>query len=269
MNNDKINRSRPGRASRAALVARHARKCVICKHPDREAIEEQFVHWIHADRIVEDHDLPSQTNLYRHARATGLFNLRRCNVRSALEHLIEESIHAPVTGDTVIRAIRALVHINAKGRWIEPPKELVLSRRDLPVRQAAAAGQSLLPPGHLESANAPEPATRQLTGKTVQEMEPATRDSVSLSLPQRPNGPSITDFLIDSPKRLENAATQTKQTTDAISNRMKIDPFAEADHAASAPSAAPGSWPLGFADTPRTRRIGQYVVQKPKQSESP
>jgi hypothetical protein len=108
-----------------------------------------------------------------------------------------------------------------------------------------------------------------LTGKTVQEMEPATRDSVSLSLPQRPNGPSITDFLIDSPKRLENAATQTKQTTDAISNRMKIDPFAEADHAASAPSAAPGSWPLGFADTPRTRRIGQYVVQKPKQSESP
>ena len=130
--NDKLNRSRPGRATKAALVARHARKCVICKHPEREAIEEQFVHWIHADRIVEDHDLPSQTNLYRHAHATGLFNLRRCNVRSALEHLIEESIHAPVTGDTVIRAVRALVHINAKGRWIEPPKELILSRRDPP-----------------------------------------------------------------------------------------------------------------------------------------
>jgi hypothetical protein len=245
--NDKITRSRPGRATKAALAARHARKCVICKHPNRDAIEEQFVHWIHADRIVEDHDLPSQKNLYRHAHATGLFNLRRCNVRSALEHLIEESIHAPVTGDTVIRAVRALVHINAKGRWIEPPKELILSRRDLPVRQAAAAGQSLLPPGHLESANAPEPVTRQLTGKTVQETEPAARDSVSLSLPQRPNGPSITDFLIDSPKRLENAVTQTKQTTAVISNRMKIGPLPEAEHAASAPPAKRG-WPLGFAD---------------------
>jgi hypothetical protein len=63
-----------------------------------------------------------------------------------------------------------------------------------------------------------------LTGKTVQEMEPAARDSVSLSLPQRPNGPSITDFLIDSPKRLENAASPTKQTTEVVSNRMKMTP---------------------------------------------
>jgi len=220
---------------------------VICKHPDREAIEEQFVHWIHADRIVEDHDLPSQKNLYRHAHATGLFNLRRCNVRSALEHLIEESIHAPVTGDTVIRAVRALVHINAKGRWIEPPKELILSRRDLPVRQAAAAGQSLLPPGHLESANAPEPVTHQLTGKTEPETEPIARDSVSLSLPQRPNGPSITDFLIDPPKRLENAATNTKQMPEVVSNRDRKTTPEIADNAASAPTAKRG-WPLGFAD---------------------
>jgi hypothetical protein len=94
---------------------------VICKHPDREAIEEQFVHWVHADRIVEDHDLPSQTNLYRHARATGLFSLRRCNVRSALEHLIEESIHAPVTGDTVIRAVRASSR-GATSRYARPPQ---------------------------------------------------------------------------------------------------------------------------------------------------
>jgi hypothetical protein len=86
-----------------------------------------------------------------------------------------------------------------------------------------------------------------LTGKTVQETVPVAPDSVSLSLPQRPNGPSITDFLIDSPKRLENAATQTKQTTAVISNRMKNDPLPEAEHAASAPPAKRG-WPLGFAD---------------------
>lgn len=33
----------------------------------------------------------------------------------------------------------------------------------------------------------------------------------------------------------------------AISNRLKIDPLAEADNAASAPPAKRG-WPLGFAD---------------------
>jgi hypothetical protein len=86
-----------------------------------------------------------------------------------------------------------------------------------------------------------------LTGKTAEETEPAARDSVSLSLPQRPNGPSITDFLIDSPKRLEIAVTPTKQTTAVISNRMKNDPLPEADNAASAPPSKRG-WPLGFAD---------------------
>jgi hypothetical protein len=245
--NDKLNRSRPGRATKAALVARHARKCVICKHPEREAIEEEFVHWVHADRIVEDHELDSRANLYRHAYATGLYDLRRHNLRYALEHLIEEAVLAPVTGDTVIRAVRTHAHLTAKGRWIDPPKELVLSRRILPVRQAAAAGQSLLPPGHLESANAPEPVTRHLTGKTAQETGPVAPDPVSLSLPQRPNRPSITDFLIDRPKRLEMAVTPTKQTTEVVSNRMKSDPLPEADHAASAPPAKRG-WPLGFAD---------------------
>jgi hypothetical protein len=87
-----------------------------------------------------------------------------------------------------------------------------------------------------------------LTGKTVQETEPIARDSVSLSLPQRPNGPSITDFLIDSPKRLENAATKTKQTMEAVSNREKNTTPKQADNAATAPPAKPLSWPLGFAD---------------------
>jgi hypothetical protein len=86
-----------------------------------------------------------------------------------------------------------------------------------------------------------------LTGKTVQETEPAARDSVSLSLPQRPNGPSITDFLIDPPKRLENAATNTKQMPEVVSNRDRKTTPEIADNAASAPTAKRG-WPLGFAD---------------------
>jgi hypothetical protein len=282
--NDKLNRSRPGRAAKAALAARHARKCVICKHPEREAIEEQFVHWIHADRIVQDHDLRSMTTLYRHAHATGLFNLRRYNMRYALEHLIEDAIHAPVSGDCVIRAIRAHARLTAKGRWIEdPPKELILSRRVLPAREAAAGGQSHLQPGRLKSANAPEPVTnhllgdgspkpdpvtRQQTGNAVREMEAATRDSFPLSLPDRPSGPSIAEFLIGTPKRLETPATETKQTSEATSNRYENDTPEKPAKPASESPATSEYRPIRFADTPRTRRIGRFVVHKPNQSES-
>ena len=220
--NDKITRSRLGRASRAASVARHARKCVICKHPDREAIEEQFVHWIHADRIVQDHDLNSRANLYRHAYATGLYDLRRHNMRYALEHLIEDAIHAPVSGDCVIRAVRAHAHLNAKGRWIEPPKELILSRRILRPRPAPCSSRAL-------------PVR---TAKTPSEAD-ATRDSVSGSLPQRPNGPSITDPPIATPKQLKIAATNTKQTPEIISNRYKNTTPENTDHA-TAPTNGDG-----------------------------
>jgi hypothetical protein len=27
------------------LLERHSRRCIICRHPEREAIEEEFVHW--------------------------------------------------------------------------------------------------------------------------------------------------------------------------------------------------------------------------------
>jgi hypothetical protein len=224
--NDKINRSRPGRASRAGSVARHARKCVICKHPDREAIEEQFVHWIHADRIVQDHDLNSRANLYRHAYATGLYDLRRHNMRYALEHLIEDAIHAPVSGDCVIRAVRAHACLTAKGRWIEPPKELILSRRILRPRPAPCSSRALPSrTGETRKEFRSLPARTAATPSNA----PATSDTVSLSLPERSKGPSITDVSIATPKQLKIAATNTKQTTDVISNRYKKGPLAEAD----------------------------------------
>jgi len=242
--NDKLNRSRPGRPPRAHL-ARHARKCVICKHPDREAIEEQFVHWIHADRIVQDHELNSRANLYRHAYAAGLYDLRRHNMRYALEHLIEDAIHAPVSGDCVIRAVRAHAHLTAKGRWIEPPKELILSRRILRPRPSPCSSRALL-----GTTGETREESRSLPTRTAETPSdaPATRDSVSLNLPQRPNRPPITGLPIATPKQLKIAATNTKQTPEVISNRYKNTTPEKPDHATNAPSAKPGSWPLGYAD---------------------
>jgi len=71
-------------------MERHFRKCAICTHPDREAIDKAFLHRsrcrVWADdsaqrtivQIVKDYNLPSLSSLYRHAHATGLW-LRRLN----------------------------------------------------------------------------------------------------------------------------------------------------------------------------------------------
>ncbi len=174
--NDKINRSRPGHSPAPDLL-RHARRCVICNHPERDLIEEAFVHWFHADRIVDDHNLPSRSALYRHAYATGLYDLRRQNMRYALEHLIEDAIHAPVSGDCIIRAIRAHARLTGDGRWIDPPQQIIVERRD------AAHGDA---------------------------------------------GQPVSDFLTGTPKQLETAATDTKQTIGAVSNRDTNTTLAEA-----------------------------------------
>jgi hypothetical protein len=262
--NDKINRSRPGHPPAPDLV-RHARRCAICHHPERDAIEEAFVHWFHADRIVDDHDLPSRSALYRHAYATGLYDLRRQNMRYALEHLIEDAIHAPVSGDCVIRAVRAHARLTADGRWIDPPQQIIVTRTDSIHDSGAAPGNAgPLVTGHsslatgfltgtrkqLETAATETKQTieavsnrdtnttprtaidaREMAGpdQRAQQAAPLRPDNRPKGLPVTRHLPLVTDFLIETPKRLEMAATNTKQTTEPHSNRDKIAPPSEAN----------------------------------------
>ena len=216
MNNDKINSSRPGRASPAALVARHARKCVICKHPEREAIEEAFIHWFHADDIVEDHGLPSRTSLRHHALATGLYDKRRRNIRYALEHVIEEATHSAVTGESVVSAIRAHSRLSQTGRWKEPPQRLIVSRGET----------RALPEAPCSSRPRPDSGTIR-EALSLESASDLSTESLTLSLPKLPKPRPITDFLIETPKRLQIAVTQTKQTTEVLSNRDNFAPPSE------------------------------------------
>jgi hypothetical protein len=216
--NDKINRSRPGQ-QRSADPARHARRCAICNHPERDAIEEEFVHWFHADRIAEHYKLPSRSAVYRHAYATGLYDLRRRNMRYALEHLIEEArLATPVTGDTVIRAVRAHAHLTATGRWIEPPKEIIVSRRTIPNNSAA------LPAKSGGTRKAPSDASRSAGPGLVQHCE----ETLSCHKNAHAAG-RATDFLTGTPKQLETPATTTKQTTAVLPNRDTNTTLAEAN----------------------------------------
>jgi hypothetical protein len=140
MHNDKKSSTR--RRHRPAVdPARHARKCEICRHPERAAIEREFIDWHPPGTIVDDYQLNSRAGTYRHAHAVGLFPRRRHNLRCSLELLIQEGQRTSPTGDTIIRAVRAYCRVTRDGRWIEPPKHLIISRRAAapPPRQSSPA----------------------------------------------------------------------------------------------------------------------------------
>jgi hypothetical protein len=109
---------------------RHERKCLICNHPDRDAIEEDFLHWHSPSAIASRFDV-TRDSIYRHAHATRLFSRRAGKIRSVLDLIIEQAESAKVTGDTIISAIRAYCCVTDDGRWIEPPpRQVIVTRRE-------------------------------------------------------------------------------------------------------------------------------------------
>jgi hypothetical protein len=140
MNNDKKSSTRRGHRP-APDPERHARKCEICRHSERDAIEREFIDWHPPGTIVDDYQLNSRASIYRHAHAVGLFPRRRHNLRCALELVIQEAQRTSPTADAIIRAVRAHSRVSRDGRWIEPPKHIIISRRPgmLPPRQPSPA----------------------------------------------------------------------------------------------------------------------------------
>ena len=115
----------PGPSEAAALDPnRHSCKCNVCNHPERQAIEEDFLHWRSPNAISREYDIPRRT-IYRHAHSLGLFVRRRGKVSSVLEHIIEQADHAKVTGQAIINAVRALSCLQDDGRWVEPVRHVV------------------------------------------------------------------------------------------------------------------------------------------------
>ena len=108
----------------------HSRKCAICHHPDREAIDDDFVNWIRVLDTSLEFDIPA-TTIRRHARATGLSERRRVKYHAALDLVIEHAGRAACTGDTIIRAIRAASCLDEFGRWVEPPKHVIFTTEHL------------------------------------------------------------------------------------------------------------------------------------------
>ena len=104
---------------RGVSRGRHEKLCAICKHPKREEIENDFIHWHSPVEITKTYRLGDRSTVYRHAHAFGLFAKRRRNIRAALEGIIERAGEVEITAASVVAAVQAYAKINAAGQWID------------------------------------------------------------------------------------------------------------------------------------------------------
>jgi hypothetical protein len=138
------------RASSSSRLSHHQRKCVICRHPDREVIEEMFVHWHSPSRIHYRFMLPDRSTIYDHAHATGLFAKRRRNLRYALENMIERADECDISAHGIVAAIKAYASLTTSGEWVEPARRVIYT--SVSSSPSASANHS---PHSLANKNAP------------------------------------------------------------------------------------------------------------------
>jgi len=103
--------------------SRHSRRCCICLHPDRDAIEGDFIRWRSPELIAREYKIANRTSIYRHAHCTGLFAWRRRELARVLEGMLENAEHVPLeASDAIVRAARVYAHLDENGNWFEPPR---------------------------------------------------------------------------------------------------------------------------------------------------
>jgi hypothetical protein len=120
----------------ASDAERHSRKCAVCQHPERESIDQAFVHWVPLSEIALEFRLPSRDTIRRHALATGLRPVRTRSMHHALERIIELAGNSRPSADACIRAIRAHSLLKEDGQWVEPPRHLIITH-ETPATYAA------------------------------------------------------------------------------------------------------------------------------------
>ena len=133
--------------SRGSSLERHARKCAICSHPERETIEELFLHWHSPDYISDQYSFRTRS-LLRHAHATGIYKARQGNLRSVLDRILERAEESKVSADAVIRAVRAYSCLDDSNQWVDPPSRVIFSSApNIPPRVSPPVDSPALPQG--------------------------------------------------------------------------------------------------------------------------
>jgi hypothetical protein len=166
-------------------LERHERKCIICQHPLRDAIDDYFLQWYPSRRIAQEFQIAKVRCIYRHAHATGLMQRRRLTVRDSLEYIVERAYDVVPSAEAVIQAVQACSRINSQGEWVDPVKRVIFSSE---IQRRSSDGRPTL--------ELPENLPRL---PLAIDLQPAISNRHTV--------------------RLENAISHSKQTTAPGSNR--------------------------------------------------
>lgn len=130
--------AQPAGKSNKPKPERHSRKCQICNHRQRAAIENDFLHWNRADWIQKRYGLHGKSTIYRHAGATGLDARRRETLYRAAEQVAEEvnRLEKP-SAHAILSAVRTLASLNERGQWAEPRSNHEVVSTTAPPAQSA------------------------------------------------------------------------------------------------------------------------------------
>jgi hypothetical protein len=112
-------------------LSHHRAHCTICNHPEREIINQAFLHWQRPTAIAHHFQLGDRRIVNRHAEAFGLFQLRASRSRRSLEFIMEQAETVTATVDSVIRAVRAHACLGEDGCWTEPTKRTIITHEYL------------------------------------------------------------------------------------------------------------------------------------------
>ena len=138
-----VHRRPPSAAAHRASPGRHSRKCSVCKHPERDAIERDYLHWSSPDEIAQSYGIADHSSIYRHADAFGLRSRRNANVRVVLDAIMERVSTVRVTANAVIKAVRASACLTDDGQWIEPERVIIHRTVENPNRQNGESERDL------------------------------------------------------------------------------------------------------------------------------
>ncbi len=215
---DRINRQRRlQKQLQALLLERHSRRCIICHHPEREAIEEEFVHWRTPWKLSQDYKLADYRTVYRHARAAGLLLQRRERLHSALDAFVESVDDVTFTGDTILRAMRAYSCIDSHGRWTEIPTQVQFSTsNDAHRPQSSPRTSNVGPSVRSNAASSLHSDTLDVVPKNSNNASRSDATTCATSPAQALNVPSSDDDDEEPEENAENAPEERVTALDVL-----------------------------------------------------